>query len=362
MKKIISALLLCLCPLSLLAAPDKKPKVIDSYYLDSEGYVCDYDFATYQVKVLQHADSIKVHTYNIMTEKPAGIETYKVLNDSVQIKWGTQVIFDIFGQIRRMQFIDLARGTDEVVQYDDSARLEQRVLKDNINDIVQSSYYYKNGNIKNLSTREQTLDNVIVNNIKTWFPNGQINREQRMENGITVMLKLYDESGDQSFVLPCHDGDSVFYNANGNICTRNKAVKRGVIRLDNDSIKIHIYDNNGRKLAIENYMSYNPESPISWGVQQYFFANTVQPTDSVWLFRSVNGDNLQEKTFYEDGKLKSSQLIIYNNVMIPQREFRQYYPTGELRRVEKHNGTKLVEGHIYDVNGNEVFPFYEFKP
>ena len=48
--------------------------------------------------------------------------------------------------------------------------------------------------------------------------------------------------------------------------------------------------------------------------------------------------------------------------MIPQREFRQYYPTGELRRVEKHNGTKLVEGHIYDVNGNEVFPFYEFKP
>ena len=362
MKTLLRVLLMSACVFPAMAAPDKKPKVIDSYYVDGRGMVCDYEDAFFAIKVLKDGDSIKVHQFNAITEIPVSVETYKVLTDSVQVKWGTQFMFNAEGAISIFENIDLVRGIDEVIKYDDSSRVEQHIIKDNINKTTKNTTFYPNGRQKNMSLSEWTVDKKHVNTIKSWLPGGQLIRDQRMENGKTVSLKTYDAEGELAFSLPCQDGDSVFYNAEGNIITRKNAVRRGVIRLEGDSIKITSYDNRGRRLSVENYMSYIPENPISWGVQQYFYAEAPQPTDSVWIFRSVNGHNLVEKTFYPDGKPKSISTITFDNVMVADREFRQYYPSGILRRVEKHHGDKLVEGHIYDTQGNEVFPFYEFQP
>ena len=361
MKTLLRVLLMSACVFPALAAPDKKPKVIDSYYVDGRGMVCDYEDAFFAIKVLKDGDSIKVHQFNAITEIPVSVETYKVLTDSMQVKWGTQFMFNAEGAISIFENIDLVRGIDEVIKYDDSSRVEQHIIKDNINKTTKNTTFYPNGRQKNMSLSEWTVDKKHVNTIKSWLPGGQLIRDQRMENGKTVSLKTYDAEGELAFSLPCQDGDSIFYNAEGNIITRKNAVRRGVIRLEGDSIKITSYDNRGRRLSVENYMSYIPENPVSWGVQEYFYANTPQPADSVWIFRSVNGDNLIEKTFYPDGKLKSSSVMTFDNVMVPNREFRQYYPSGLLRRLEKHHGEKLVEGHIYDNEGNEVFPFYEFQ-
>ena len=361
MKTLLRVLLMSACVFPALAVPDKKPKVIDSYYVDGYGFVCDYENAYFEIKVLQDGDSIKVHSYNLITDNPVSVQTYKVLTDSVQVKWGTQFMFNAEGKVSLFENIDLVRGIDVVIKYDDSTRVEQHVIKDNINKTTKNTTFYPNGRQKNMSLSEWTVDKKHVNTIKSWLPDGQLIRDQRMENGKTVSLKTYDAEGELAFSLPCQDGDSVFYNAEGNIITRKNAVRRGVIRLEGDSIKITSYDNRGRCLSVENYMSYIPENPVSWGVQQYFYADAPQPTDSVWIFRSVNGDNLIEKTFYPDGKLKSSSVMTFDNVMVPNREFRQYYPSGLLRRLEIHHGEKLVEGHIYDNEGNEVFPFYEFQ-
>lgn len=361
MKTLLRILLISVCTIPALAAPDKKPKIIDSYYVDGYGFVCDYENAYFEIKVLQDGDSIKVHSYNVITDNPVSVQTYKVLNDSVQIKWGTQFMFNAKGKVSLFENIDLVRGIEEVIKYDDSTRVEQHVIKDDINKTSKTTSYYPNGKIKNLSLTELSVDKKHINSIKTWHPDGKLKREQIIENGKTIMLKTYDDEGELAFSLPCQDGDSVFYNAEGNIITRKNAVRRGVIRLDGDSIKITSYNNRGRCISVENFMSYSPEYPVSWGVQEYFYANTPQPADSVWIFRSVNGDNLIEKTFYPDGKLKSSSVMTFDNVMVPNREFRQYYPSGLLRRLEKHHGEKLVEGHIYDNEGNEEFPFYEFQ-
>lgn len=365
MKKSLLVLLFGIFAYSLFAGPEKKPKMIDHYFLDVRGDILseDYsDLAMYEVKVLQDADSIKVHTINLYSETPVSMETYQVLNDSIQRKWGTQVSFDALGNVRRIQYINLALGTDEIVQYDDSNRVEQHIYKDVINNKTRSVSYYKNGTKKGVSESAVALDGKFTNTLTTWFPNGKVMREQNIENGQTVSMRIFDEEGAVSFAMPVHDGDSIFYNKDGNISSRHNAVKRAVVAMVNDSIFITKYDNSGRKISKENFMSYNPESPVAWGTQEYYYTTTPQPVDSLVQFRSVLGDNLVENTFYEDGKIKSSTILVFDNVMVADREYKQYYPTGILRRIEKHHGTTLVEGHIYDSEGNEQFPFYEFKP
>ena len=119
MKTLLRVLLMSACVFPALAAPDKKPKVIDSYYVDGRGMVCDYEDAFFAIKVLKDGDSIKVHQFNAITEIPVSVETYKVLTDSVQVKWGTQFMFNAEGAISIFENIDLVRGIDEVIKYDD---------------------------------------------------------------------------------------------------------------------------------------------------------------------------------------------------------------------------------------------------
>ena len=69
----------------------------------------------------------------------------------------------------------------------------------------------------------------------------------------------------------------------------------------------------------------------------------------------------RKRKFYPDGKLMSETTVTYNNVMLPVKELRQFYPSGVLRRYQKHLGEKLVEGHVYNSEGKETEPFFEFK-
>ena len=348
--------------LSVFAAVNKKKKVLDHYYLDSEMYLCEWDFASFEVTVYEVGDSIKLESKRASSGLPVSLETFEYYTDSVQVRWGTQEFYNVFGNLKRWQFIDTKLGIETTKTYDDNGSIQQLSIFNSITNERDITAYYKSGAKKSNTKTVLGLDGIMTSEITGWYEDGQLLREQKLVNNKTVALKMYETDGRTFLRIPCQKGDTIFLTKEGNASAREKTVNYGVIDIDGDSIKISIRNKNGRLLGIENYMSYTPENAVTWGMQRYFFTTTEQPRDSVVLFRSVLGDNLVENLYYEDGKIKSTTNTIYNNVMLRQKEFKQFYPSGVLRRIERYNGEDLVEGHIYDKDGKETFPFYKFQP
>lgn len=361
MKKLCTLLLFVGLCIGAIAGPDKKGKTIDKYYLDLFKALCPYDEAVYEVKVIAEEDSIKLYTSNLRTGYPVSLETYKQYDDSAQVRWGTQLSYYDTGEIHRHQFIDSESGVDYVLVYNKSGIVEQQTIIDKFMGVSTFTTWYASGKKKSHTQSKNALLGREESVLTTWYENGNVLREQRSLNGKTQELKMYEETGELFLRIPLQQGDTLFLSQEGNSVSRKGAVNTGVVNLDGDSIKVSIYDLNGRLLSEENFMKYSPEDVVSWGKQKYYYTTTAQPVDSVMVFKGINGENLQENTYYQDGKLKSSSNVTFNNVMVPVKELRQYYPSGKLYRYQKHEGEKLLEGHMYDSEGNETLPFYEFK-
>jgi len=360
MKRYVSILVLFALAIVVFAASKKKAKIIDHYYVDQNQNETVYDLATYEIKVFQDADSIVVCSWLIETDLPHSLETYRVLNDSVQDKWGTQILYFPDGSVRRAQFIDKVMGIDHSTSYLIGGQKESEAVINHITGESLMQTWYPSGQLK---TQTKTVTDVSYNvksDIDSWFESGKISRRQSTVNHLTTKLKVYDEDGFVTLSLPCQQGDTVYMNNKGAIAARKVATMYGIFDLQGDSIKVNTYSKSGRLLATENFMKYSPEEAVPWGVQKYYYTTIEQPTDSLVIFKGVNGVNLLEDQYYTDGKKKSTTTITYDRVMLPTKELRQYFQSGKLRRIQKHVGDKLVDGHCYDAEGKEI-PFYEFK-
>lgn len=360
MKKFFSLFVLSLISLSVGFAGNKKPKVIDHYYVDEHNMETEYNSALFEIKVMQDNDSIVVCKWWFQSEIPVSLETFRVLNDSVQEKWGTQISYYVSGSVHRYQFIDPVLGTDTSVTYSEDGTKESEAIINHVNGEATIQSWHPSGAKKSLTKRYRTANQESISDLVSWYENGNVAREQYTVNHLTRKMKMYDEDGRVCLSIPCAQGDTIFLNSKGHIASPKIAQMYGVVNLDGDSIKINVYSRAGRLLSEENYMRYTIEDPVAWGLQRYYYTTTPQPVDSLVIFQGVNGVNLIEKQFYNDGKKKSITTVIYDKVMRATKELRQYFQSGQLCRFQKHVGDELVDGHCYDRDGKEV-TFFEFK-
>lgn len=329
--------------------PRKGAKLLDDYY---DGL--------FRIKVYQDGDSIKLYSFGD-NSKVYQVETYKLYTDSIKEKWGTQILISFDGVLDKFQMIDPVFNTDLTLDYDKSGRLSREIFNDKINNESTVVIYYNSGLVKNTSFTKTNLDGSMTTSSEIWSENGKLLREQTFVDGLTTSLKSYSSDGRLMFRIPLEQGDTIFINKEGTVTNVDKASYYAIVDLQGDSIKVNVSDMNGRLISIENYMTYTPEHSTPWGVQRYFYTSTPQPTDSLMCVRSVLGNNLREVEYYENGNVKSIVQISYDGVMVQIKELRQYFPTGQLRRYQKQHGEKIVEGHLYDIDGTEIKPYIEFK-
>jgi len=364
MKKLICSLFCLFIVFISFAISDKKVKTLDHYYLDDNNMVCSADFASVEIKVISEADSIKVYAWD-QNGRPLSVDTYRVLNDSIQDKWGTQLLFwEGLETLRVHQFIDKKNDTDHVKVYNVKGILEKETFVDRINGISIVAKWDPNGKKQSYSTTKISPEGVSELTSSIWYESGALKTSQTMINGKSTEYTLYEEDGTIAFQLPVKDGDSIYINNKGEACTKDLSVFRGVVHLENDSIKLSIYNKQGRLHCLQNFMNFTPTGAVAWGSQHYYYtddAHENQKVDSLYQFKAVNGENLVEKKYYPNGKVLSVQKLTYNNVMLPVVELQQYDPNGVLRRYQKKLADNLIEGHMYDSEGKETFPFYEFK-
>ena len=360
MKRLFSIIVVMVLSAIVMAGAKKKVKILDHYFIDDNNVEVDLYDAKYEIKVFQDADSIVVYTWLASTEIPASVETFRILNDSVQEKWGTQLTYYNTGQVRRYQFIDRDNHIDTSINYTENGLKESETIVNRASHETQASSWYPSGAKKSLSKSERNAKKQIVTNTKSWHENGMVARDHYSVNHVTEKLKVYDNEGRCCLSIPCQQGDTIFMTSKGSVASPKEAKMHGVVKIDGDSIKIKAYSLSGRILSEENFMSFSPEHPVYWGMQRYYYTTTSQPVDSVVQFKAVNGINLIEKQYYPDGNPRSVSTVTYDKVMNPTTELRQYYQSGKLRRIQKHLGDKLIEGHCYDSDGNEI-TFYEFN-
>lgn len=363
MRKIYLLFAVLCISIAAFAGPEKKkPKLIDHYYVDSDGFITDYDGSYKEFKVYEDADSIVVHAFLAKSGDIVSVNTYKTLNDSVAERWGTQLTYYFpGGNLRRYQFIDPALGSNVERSYDEKGMLEQETIVNLLTGVSTKTTWYSSGKKKSFTKTERNLKNEETSDAYVWFENGSLKREQKTSNFKIEALKLYEENGARILSIPVQEGDTIFLNKENGAVSRKDAIKYGVAYFDGDSIKFNTYNLKDKLISEENYMTYTPDEAVSWGVQRYYYENAPQKTDSLFVYRGVNGVDLLSRKFYPDGKLMSETTVTYNNVMLPVKELRQFYPSGVLRRYQKHLGEKLVEGHVYNSEGKETEPFFEFK-
>lgn len=361
MKRFKLSILFFVISLSVSFAQQKhKTKTLDHYYVSNTGTVVTPDIAEYEVKIVDEGDSIRVITSYIDSDWLLSFETYTVYTDAQKIKCGTQAFYGDLNQLRHLQFIDCAHSRQEIRNFNEQGHITSATVIDDAKGETLDLSYYENGQVKaqNLTIRSPKKDIRII--AKSFHQNGNLLKESYSTNGVTDSLKIYQSTGELCLSIPCHDNDTIFINSKDKACVRKEAERYGVVKLDNDSIKINLFRNDGRKLAVENYMTYSPENSIIWGNQSYYFTTTPEPTDSISTFMAVNGDKLKELRYYPDGKIMSETTTTYDAVMLPIKELRQYYPSGVLHRYQKMKYKKLIEGHLYDENGKEITPYQVF--
>lgn len=330
--------------------PRRSAKLLDDYY---DGL--------FRIKVYQDGDSIKLYSYGDNSQVYQ-VETYKIFTDSIKERWGTQIIISLNGVLDKFQMLDPVLNTELTLDYDNSGRLSREIFNDKINNESTVITYYNNtGKVKNASLTKNNLDGTLTTSSNYWSEEGQLIREQTIVDGLTTFMKSYSSDGKLLFRIPLEQGDTIYINKEGTVTNAEKASFYALVDLQGDSIKVNVSDMNGRLTSIENYMVYTPEHATQWGVQRYFYTSTPEPTDSIMYVRSVLGNNLREVEYYETGNVKSIVQISYDGVMVPIKELRQFFPTGQLRRYQKRHGEKFVEGHLYDVDGLEITPYIEFK-
>lgn len=329
--------------------PRRGAKLLDEYYED-----------LFRVKVFQDGDSIKLYSYGD-NNKVYRLETYKIFTDSIKERWGTQIIISLDGIIDIFQIFDPVLNTELTIDYDKLGRLSKEIFNDKIKKESTVINYYSTGTIKNSSLTKNNLDGSMTTSSYYWSEDGKLLRDQISVDGVTTSLKTYSSNGNLLFRIPLEQGDTIYINNEGAVTNFENASFYAIVDLQGDSIKVNVSDMNGRLTSIENYKTYTPETVVQWGVQKYFYRSTPEPKDSLLYVRSVLGNNLREVEYYEDGNVKSLVQVSYDGVMVPIKELRQYFPTGQLRRYQKRHGGKIVEGHLYDVDGKEINPYIEFN-
>lgn len=362
MKKVLLPITFLFVFFASFAITDKKVKTLDHYYLNLYNEVCSSDDAAVEVKVISEEDSIKVYSWSF-DGNPLSVETYRILNDSVQDKWGTQVSFWPNGAIPHIhQFIDKLREIDHVKVYNIKGILEKETYVDRIKGFRSTGTWYEDGKVKSYTATSTTSDNKLISETKTWFETGEIKTIQKQVNGVSETYTIYEKDGSVAFKLPLSDGDKIYLNQDGNACTKNVSAYTSEVHIENDSIKIFAFNNKGKLHMVQNFMHYTPEQVIKWGTQHYYYTtlDNAQPVDSLILFKGINDETLKEIKYYPNGKLLSEKVITFNEVLIPIEELRQYGPEGTMRRYQKRKADVVVEGKMYDSEGKEI-PFIEFK-
>lgn len=359
MKRIITIILLALVVVTAMGQ-SRRGKKLDTYYLNEDNEICSYDRASYLVTVQKEADSIKVYTTFIGNNLLYKLETYKVLNEEEQEKWGVQQLYNYEGKLRMHQYIDPRTGIDSQVTFGHNGKVEKEVVFDKSTGESSAVLYYGNGGKKSLTKTQRSVDGKEKTDFTVWTEDGRLAREQRLENNRTVYLVLFDEAGKVSLKMPFVQNDTIYLTDEGNVTTRSNAKSYGIVNIEGDSLKFNVHNLAGRPTALQNFKSYTPEEVMVWGVQKVYYTTTAQPTDSIVQFCAIDGEPLVEHKYYPDGKLMSTKIVTLDPVHVKDVELRQYYPSGILRRIQKKHDNKIVEGHLYDTQGNETFPFFEF--
>lgn len=361
MKRILTILVFACAMCAVYGQSNKKAKKLDEYYVNADFEVCRYDESSYRVLVQKEADSIRVYTSLVYNDQLYKVETYKILTDSIQEKWGTQQLYYYDGKLRLHQFIDPKLGTDTQVSFGEKGNVEKELVINKVTGESSSMLYYGNGAKKSLTKTVRDIHGNEKTDYTVWAENGRVAREHRLENHKTVYLKMYDENGNVSLKMPFEQGDKIYMTDEGNATTHSNAVAYGIVNIEGDSLKFNMHNMEGRPTGVMNFKAYTPEEVIVWGVQKQYYTTTVQQTDSIVQYCAIDGEPIVEHKYYSDGNLMSTKTVTLDPVRVKDVELRQYYPNGILRRIQKKHDNKLVEGHVYDSAGNETFPFYEFN-
>ena len=149
--------------------------------------------------------------------------------------------------------------------------------------------------------------------------------------------------------------DTVYLDKKGRWTENVKEAIRYCIpeKLGENEIEVKFYNMGDTLLNLRRFSTFvsNPKQCVQNGKSISYYANGEPAVTADF----ENGHREGEmRRFYKNGKLK---YVCWFSKGKRDGELTMYYPNGSVWRTENYEEGKLLDGHVYNVDGKEV-PFY----
>ena len=198
--------------------------------------------------------------------------------------------------------------------------------------------------------------NAPINSIADYVINGTVEEViPKMINVLVMKRRLLFILFLSSQAFSAFSQDTVYLDKKGRWTENVKEAIRYCIpeKLGENEIEVKFYNMGDTLLNLRRFSTFvsNPKQCVQNGKSISYYANGEPAVTADF----ENGHREGEmRRFYKNGKLK---YVCWFSKGKRDGELTMYYPNGSVWRTENYEEGKLLDGHVYNVDGKEV-PFY----
>ena len=198
-------------------------------------------------------------------------------------------------------------------------------------------------------------DYVINGTVEEVIPKMIIRRTASKANVLVMKRRLLFILFLSSQAFSAFSQDTVYLDKKGRWTENVKEAIRYCIpeKLGENEIEVKFYNMGDTLLNLRRFSTFvsNPKQCVQNGKSISYYANGEPAVTADF----ENGHREGEmRRFYKNGKLK---YVCWFSKGKRDGELTMYYPNGSVWRTENYEEGKLLDGHVYNVDGKEV-PFY----